>query len=127
MRQSLNMKLRTVKFILPTVAFALPGLAYAAQTFGGIIITLQDWVKALVPLAIGVAVIVFIWGMIVFIGNSGSEEKRAEGRQRMIWGVIALFAIVSVWGLVGFVRESILGPGSENPNVPKSPGLPKAS
>jgi len=120
------MKLRTVKFILPTVAFALPGLAYA-RTFGDIIDSLKIWLGNLVPLAIGVAVIVFIWGMIVFIGNSGSEEKRAEGRHRMIWGVIALFAIVSVWGLVGFVRESILGPGSENPTVPKSPGLPKAS
>jgi len=59
----------------------------------------------LMPILVGLALVVFIWGLVVFISQSGNEQAREVGKQRMIWGIIALFIIVSVWGLVLLLQE----------------------
>lgn len=72
--------------------------------------------SAIVPLLVALAVAYFIWGLVTFIRNADNDAEREKGRTRMIWGVIALFVIVAVWGLVGVlantfgVRVGIPGP-----------------
>jgi succinate dehydrogenase/fumarate reductase cytochrome b subunit len=43
---------------------------------------------------------VFFWGIVLFILNTDDDKKRAEGKQWMMWGVIALFVMVTLWGIV---------------------------
>lgn len=64
-------------------------------------------VSLLIPLAASVALLYFFWGMAKFILNAGSEEGREEGKHIMVWGIIALFCIIAVWGLVSFVGEAL--------------------
>ena len=45
------------------------------------------------------ALVWFLWGLAMYI-LSGPGEKADEGRSRMIYGIIALFVMISVWGLV---------------------------
>ena len=54
--------------------------------------------RTLVPLIFAVALVVFLWGVIKFIQAQEASE-REEGRQFMIWGIIALTVMISVWGL----------------------------
>ena len=98
------------KFI--TAALILgPSLAFAQVTNGTPSLTnlqtLLNSIKTLVgialPLVVGLALLGFFWGLMRFIFAAGDEEKRKEGRQIMIYGVIALFVMVAVWGLVGFI------------------------
>ncbi|MBI5139709.1 hypothetical protein HZA26_03830 [Candidatus Nomurabacteria bacterium] len=57
--------------------------------------------KSVVPLIFALAIVMFIWGSVnFFILNADEEAKRSQGKQFMIWGVIALAVMVSVWGLV---------------------------
>ena len=42
----------------------------------------------------------FIWGVVQYVINSGEEAKKDKGKQFMLWGLIALTVMVSVWGLV---------------------------
>ena len=63
-------------------------------------------VNALVPIAIGFAVLFFFWGLAKYILNAGDEEKKKEGRSIMIWGVIALFIMVSIWGIVSVLADT---------------------
>lgn len=56
--------------------------------------------RAIVPLLFAVAILVFIWGVVQFIANADNEEKRKQGRDFMVYGILALFVMVSVWGLV---------------------------
>ena len=60
--------------------------------------------KSVVPLIFALAVAMFVWGVVQYVINSDEEAKKAKGKQFMIWGIIALTVMVSVWGLV-----SILG------------------
>ena len=43
----------------------------------------------------------FIWGVTKYVINSSDEAKKEKGRQFMLWGLIALTVMFSIWGLVG--------------------------
>jgi hypothetical protein len=98
-------------FVYPAVSVAgllgLPLIGHA-QTLGkvsGFIVEFGNIVELLLPITITIAVLYFFWGLAQFILNSGSDDAKAEGRNKMIWGVIALFVIVSVWGIINFLGE----------------------
>ena len=62
---------------------------------------------AVIPLIFAIAVAMFIWGVVnFFIINADEEGKRAQGRQFMIWGIIALAVMLSIWGLVGILGDT---------------------
>jgi hypothetical protein len=57
--------------------------------------------KTIIPFIFAIAMVFFIWGAVnFFIINANEESKRAQGRQFMLWAVIALAVMISVWGLV---------------------------
>lgn len=62
---------------------------------------------SVIPLIFAGAAVMFIWGVVnFFIINANEEAKRAQGRQFMIWGIIALAVMLSVWGLVGILGST---------------------
>lgn len=65
-------------------------------------------------LLFGVAIVVFVWGLIKMIGNSDSSDAVAEGKRTMVWGLVGIFIMLSVLGIKQFVIDSIPG----NPNDP---------
>jgi len=65
---------------------------------------------SIIPLIFAIAVLAFIWGVLqFFILNPDEEAKRAQGRQFMIWGIVALAVMISVWGLVGILQSTFFG------------------
>lgn len=93
------------KYLSLAGTFALPAFAFAA-TFNSIAAQVQDLLNLLIPILITLAVIYFFWGLANYILNSGDTEKKEEGRNIMIWGIVALFVMVSIWGLVGLIGST---------------------
>ena len=55
---------------------------------------------SVIPFMFAVALLIFIWGIVkFFIVDADEEAKRSQGKQFMIWGLIALTVMISVWGL----------------------------
>ena len=48
------------------------------------------------------AVLVFFLGLVRFIFKAGDAKAVEEGKSLMIWGVVALFVMVSIWGILRF-------------------------
>ena len=84
--------------IVPFIAYA-NGLIEVFQV-------VQTVLSALIPISITLALVYFIWGISQFILVSGNDEKREEGKQKIIWGIISIFVIVSIWGIVNFIGSS---------------------
>lgn len=104
--------------LAPSLALAqnLDNLQNLVSAFGGI-------VSQLIPIVFGIAVIVFFWGLAKYILAAGSEESKAEGRRIMIGGIIAIFVMASIWGIVRWA-QSALGVGQVNSiPVPSVQGL----
>jgi fumarate reductase subunit D len=88
------------------------------MTFAEIVARIISLVlNPLVALLIGVALIFFLWGVVQLISAGGDSGKHAEGISKITYGVIALFVMVAVWGLVGIVANT-LGIGTSGvPNI----------
>jgi len=84
---------------MPILTFANPMLTLATD-FG------TFW-ATIFPVSSGLAVIFFFWGLAKFIWYSGDEKKRDEGKGVMTWGVVAMFILVTIWGILGFLQQSL--------------------
>jgi len=117
----MSLKAKIIGLVGIVSVLLLPSFAAAAAVQSGYVdsalSTLVSWVVALVPLLIGVALVVFMWGVIRYITAGADEEQKKAARGAMIWGVIALFVIVGVWGLVRLLAYTLnVGLGGSVPN-----------
>lgn len=60
----------------------------------------------LIQLVFAVALIVFLYGMVEFLINQESEEKKTAGKRHMLWGVIGMTIMFSVWGILTIVLDT---------------------
>lgn len=97
---------------LAAATLALPFVA-SAQNIQGVINTVGTIINLLVVLLIGIAIIVFFIGLIRYIFKAG--EDKHKGLVTMLYGIIAIFVMVSIWGLVRLVGNTFLGNVSNNP------------
>ena len=59
-----------------------------------------------IPDLILVALVVFLAGVVKFVASGDNEESRQAGRQVMIYGIIILFVMISVNGIVALIYHS---------------------
>lgn len=74
------------------------------------------FVNKTIPILIGFAVIVFLWGIVIFIKDGGDESKREEGKQFMFWGVIGISFILCIWSFVAILSGTF---GESTPFIPQ--------
>jgi len=106
--------------------FYLAGSAVAATTYVGNcnisgMSTLKDIIIKFVVgcilsrvalLIIAISVVVFLWGIFKFITADGDSKQ--GGRELMFWGLIGLFVMTSVWGLVYILQSTFKISGDYN-------------
>ena len=63
-------------------------------------------VNPLILLMIAAATVYFLWGLAVFIANGEDTAERAEGKKRIVYGLIGLFVMVSVFGILRLVLNT---------------------
>lgn len=117
------MKIKTLLgYGLSLVFTAGPMLAWAAGTdFKTIVNNSRSVIfTPLVSLLLTSALVVFFWGMILYIKGLSEKDKK-DGKTLMMWGIIALFVMVSVWGIVNSVVATLstaAGGGWDNTTAP---------
>lgn len=65
----------------------------------------SELVDIAIPIVFALALLFFFWGVANYILKSGQEKD--EGKKIMVWGVVALFVMSSVWGLTKFIRTEL--------------------
>lgn len=93
--------------ILPPSLLLLPFVVSAQQDVQGVVRTITDIINAIVPLMIGVAFLVFIYGVISYVLAGGDDKKTSTARQTMIYGIIGLAVILGAWGIVAIILNTI--------------------
>lgn len=98
---------------------ALPAVA-SAQTLGSILGIIKGLLDTLIPIVIAGAVIYFFYGVAKYVMAAGDEEAQKAGRSIMIYGIIGLFVIIGVWGLVAMLGSTFgIAIGGPAPMLPK--------
>ena len=102
---------KNVAYIGALVA-VIPIAVFAQTSFGTILGTIGGLVNAIIPILIAGALAYFIFGVIKFVIASDADAK-GDAKTIVVQGIIGLFVIVSVWGLVGVVQSTFgIGTGS---------------
>ena len=84
----------------------MPMIAFAQVTnFAEALGVIQGLLNGLLPVLVAFAVAVFSWGVLKYIRASDNPEQRTEGRELMIYGIVAIFIMVSLWGLVNIIVD----------------------
>ena len=110
-----------IKKLIPLSVGFLPMLAMA-MTVQDLIDSLGSIFNAIIPLLMVAATVFFLWGVLQFVTSGGDDEKRKEGRDHIIYGLIGLFIMVAVWGLVGAIQGtfSLTETGTGDIKLPES-------
>jgi uncharacterized membrane protein YidH (DUF202 family) len=118
--------MQKVKKFIPIGLSLTPMLVFAAITprtrdIPSAIDTIMRVLNVAIPLIIAIAVVVFLVGVVKYITAGGDTERRTEARNVMIYGIIGLFVMVAVWGLVNLLVNTF----SLQTSAPPSPELPR--
>lgn len=65
-------------------------------------------INPLIYLMMAVAIVVFLWGVVEFISGSDDTTKLSNGRRHMLWGIIGLAIMVSAFGIMNLICNTIL-------------------
>ncbi|MEK7208014.1 MAG: pilin [Patescibacteria group bacterium] len=85
---------------------------------------LVDVLDVIVPFIIGLAVVVIVWGIFLYLTKAGEEEKRLEARRYILFGIIGVFFMLSIWGFVNILDDTFdLTRQIDPQDIPKVPPL----
>ncbi|HEY4507365.1 MAG TPA: hypothetical protein VJJ47_00560 [Candidatus Paceibacterota bacterium] len=90
-------------------AAMLPAVALAAGISSGIVNILSlisNVIGMLVPILIGLGLVYFLWGVIQYV-IAGNEEAKKGAKQVMLYGLLGLFVMVGVWGIINLVGDTV--------------------
>lgn len=64
-------------------------------------------VMPLLGLLFFLTLLIFIWGLFGFFTGSEDATKRKEGQQHILWGVVGMFIMVCVYGILRLVATTV--------------------
>lgn len=110
-----------VRLLIPLIFVLAVPITVSAQTnffftLSPYFIDLFNILFVLLPFALSLAVLFFLWGLAKFVYRAGDEREHENGRRIMVWGVIAIFVLVSIFGIMEVILQTfgldVDGPGS---------------
>ena len=100
--------------------YAMPVLTFAQITD---IESAIGWFEAilamLIPVIIALAVVVFLFGIFKYV-TAKDDNAKSEARSIILYGVVVLFVMVAIWGLVNILINTF-GLDTGAPDVPELP------
>lgn len=78
-------------------------------------------------LLFGVAFVIFIWGLVEFIRNADDSDGRETGKKSIMWGLVGMVIMISVYGIIRIAYGTIGGNPSDLPENKNEPYLPEST
>ncbi len=92
---------------VPTFLVLATGHDTTMTNIDGVVTWVTGILNVIVTLLIALAVFYIIWGVFEFVQSAGDPEKRSEGRDRMIYGLIGVVVMLSIYGILNIFVGSV--------------------
>ena len=112
-------------------ALLLPQFAFAVTTLKEIFCAIGTLINLATPIVVSLALLGFFWGLAMYMfslsgaggtahnqayGMPASPQGQQTGRSVMFYGIVVLFVMFSIWGLVNILQSTFgVGGGSITP------------
>jgi len=63
-------------------------------------------INPLIVLLFALAVAYFIYGLASYLLAPDNEEKRKTGKEHMLWGIVGMFIMVAVFGIMSLILKT---------------------
>ncbi|MEK7499779.1 MAG: hypothetical protein AAB649_04200 [Patescibacteria group bacterium] len=109
-------RLRTLGLLLSVLA--LPYLVHAQnpRTFKELADQLATIMNSGVTILITAGIVIYFWGAVRHIMENGESENSWEMRKFLFTGLIVIFVMVSIWGILSLLQNTLFQ-GSNNISV----------
>ena len=94
-------------FRLLAVGLPLPLFAATSLTFGDLVHRINGIVALAIPIVGGAALLAFFVGITRFILSADETKANEEGKFLMTWGLVAMFVMFSIWGILRLLGRTI--------------------
>lgn len=64
-------------------------------------------INPIILLLFVLALLYFIWGVLQYVIKADSDEQREQGKQHMMWGVVGMFIMFAVGGIIEIIKNTI--------------------
>ncbi len=107
-----------MKKIITTIAVFIPSVAFAQAItdVNSLTYKLTNIGNTLIQILIALAVIWIILNVVRYIISANDPEKRKGLGIAILWSIVGLFVILSIWGLVNILSNTF----RTNTNAPTS-------
>lgn len=61
----------------------------------------------LIALLFAAAVVYFVYGAAMFVRAQKAEKGQEEGRSHLMWGIIGIFIMVAVYGIINLIANTV--------------------
>ena len=69
-----------------------------------LISNIKDYIlNPIIGFMFAVAVVMFIYGIVEYIWSADNEEKVEVGKKHMIWGIVGIFVMLGVYGILNIL------------------------
>lgn len=120
-------------FLISTITLAVvlftlvPAMTHAANDVSSILCTFTNIIRQAGAVVVALALLFFFWGLARFIMHAEDATKKEEGKNVMIWGIIALFVMVSFIGIISVLQTTVFNGGGVGTSIFSWSGCAPAS
>jgi hypothetical protein len=94
---------------------------HAPRDIADLVKIILDILNPLIVLVAALCLFVFFKGLTIFIAKAGDEKSHGDGKRLMVWGIVALFVMVSFLGLIHMAQQDLGVSSSSHPIIPQFP------
>ncbi|OGG80548.1 hypothetical protein A3A39_01515 [Candidatus Kaiserbacteria bacterium RIFCSPLOWO2_01_FULL_54_13] len=99
---------------VPMVVLAAP------RTFRELACLIADLLDTATFVLITLGLVMYFWGVATNIPHFGDEKGAEKQKSFFFWGLIILFVMVSIWGIIQLLQSTLLGTDPLRPDTGNS-------
>jgi len=107
--------------VFPTIVL---GQGLTDTPLGDIFVTINEIVGAVTWMLMSIATAVFLWGMVKYVMAGGDEKAKEASKGYIKAGIIGLFLMVAIWGIVSVIARTF---DVDTEGIPAGPGYQQPS
>ncbi len=81
-------------------------------SLAGLVGVVIGFINLIIPVLIALALVLFMYSGVRYAVKSGDSHGKGAERDALMWGIIALFVLVSVWGILRIMCSTLFGNSS---------------
>lgn len=113
--------MKNLKKITATALGLMAPLIVFAQTVQGMVNALIAIARSVFTLLLIVGIVIFVYGIILYIYSAGDESKRSTAKNYIIYGLVGVFVMFGFWGIIELIRSTFQFNFGAPPPLPTLP------